>query len=212
MKRTAAISGTSRAPARTPAKQAARPPVTADFDTQLMLQVRAGSQDAANALMRRNFAWVSRYIARIIRNGACAEDLTQDVFLKVLKSASRYKPTAKFSTWLYRIATTTSLSYLAKERGKKDRGRHSDAEESEVPDRREVAPERQVSRDEMKARISAAIRSLPVKQHIAMTLFVNEQLSYEQIATILDTTVDGVRSLLKRGRERLRPKLGDLLQ
>jgi len=83
-----------------------------DLDTQLMLQARAGDRDAAGALVRRNHARIARYLSRVVRDQSVTEDLTQDVFLRALSHADQYEPTAKLTTWLYRIATNTALNYL----------------------------------------------------------------------------------------------------
>ena len=203
--------GLSKPGRQTPAKADAPSGVLSDFDTQLMLQVREGNPDAANALMRRNFDRVSRFIARVVRNPRPIEDLTQDVFYQVLKSAPRYEPNAKFSTWLYRIATNTARNYLSQAYVRKRRDQDPETGKPDPVDRAGSSPDRQLSLDELQARVSAAISSLPVNQRIALTLFQYEELSYEQIATVLDTTVESVRCLLKRGRESLRRKLSGLV-
>lgn len=196
-----------------PTKAKARADALADLDTQMMLQVRQGNAEVANSLVRRNFTRVSRYISRVVRDPRSVEDLTQDVFLQVLKSAHRYEPTARFSTWLYRIATNTALNHLNQAYVKKqrDRTRESDNGQPEIVDRSNSSPERQLSLDELRIRVSAAVSTLPVKQRIALTLFQYEGLSYEQIASVLDTTVESVRSLLSRARAALRAKLSGLL-
>ena len=193
------------------AKPARRTPLAAlaDLDTQLMLQLGAGDTDAGNTLVRRNFDRVARYVARIVRDRHPVEDLTQDVFLQVFKVANRYEPTARFSTWLYRIATNAARNYLTQAYVKRRRSTVDD--EPPVPARGDTAPERQLSLDELRGRVAAALSSLPVNQRIALTLFEFEGLSYEQIAAVLETTVDAVRSQLKRARETLRPKLRGLI-
>lgn len=211
MPRTGSKQGRSSRPQRAPAKPVVPPGVLADLDTQLMLRVREGSPEAANALVRRNFQRVSRYIARLVRRSGPTEDLVQDVFVRVLHSSERYEPTAKFSTWLYRIATNTALNYLNRAHLKDRQEPDPQTGGPEIPARSDSAPERDMSLDELRDRISLAIASLPVNQRIALTLFEYEELSYEQIAGVLDTTVEAVRSLLKRARGSLRGKLRGLL-
>ena len=194
---------------RAPAKPDARQAYLADLDTQLMLQVREGNVEAANLLVSRNAERVSRYIARIVRHPRAVEDLTQDVFLHVLKGAKRYEPTAKVSTWLYRIATNVAQNYLAQAYVKRQRA--SEGQDAEIADRTEATPDRRMSLDELRDRVSAAIGGLPVNQRIALTLFEYEGLSYEQIATVLDSTVDAVRCMLRRAREALRAELRGLV-
>ncbi|MGD8452417.1 MAG: sigma-70 family RNA polymerase sigma factor [Phycisphaerae bacterium] len=184
-------------------------PPPSDFDTQLMLQVQAGDTEAANKLVRRNFQRVSRYIARVVRNAAAVEDLTHDVFLRVLRNPQGYQPKAKFSTWLYRIATNAALNYV----GQAHEKRRSDAGDEvtvRIPARGDSSPDHRLSLGELRAGVSAAISSLPIKQRIALTLYEYEEFSYEQIAIVLDSTADAVRCQLRRAREALRAKLSSL--
>ena len=192
-------------------KRDAQAEAQSDFDTQLMLQVREGNAEAGNTLLRRNFDRVARYIARVVRDQRPIEDLAQDVFLQVLKKAKTYEPTAKFSTWLYRIATNTSLNYIKQAHIKRRREHNPDLDKPVIVDRSGRSPEREVSLDELREQVSTAISSLPVKQRIALMLFEYEDLSYEQIATVLGTNVGAVRSLLKRARQELRGKLDGLV-
>lgn len=179
-----------------------------DLDTQLMLAVREGNGEAAGTLVRRNFARVSGYIGRIIRNPRTVEDLTQDVFVSVLSQARDFEPRAKFTTWLYRVATNRALKFIR------------DAQvERQVPLNRETAgphhagdePSHAISTDEIRQRVAASINELPANQRVALTLFEYEELPYEQIASVLDVTVEAVRALLTRARATLRESLGPLL-
>jgi RNA polymerase sigma-70 factor (ECF subfamily) len=182
----------------------------ADVDTQLMLQVREGNREAASMLFRRNSQRISRYIVRLVGNPRSAEDLTQDVFLQAFRHAPRYQPTAKVTTWLYRIATNTSLNYLKQASTTRRTGLAPGAE-MQVPDRHETGPEHRMNLDELKSQVAAAVRGLPVKQRIALTLFEYEDCSYEQIAAVLDVTVEAVRGLLLRARATLRQRLRTLI-
>jgi RNA polymerase sigma-70 factor (ECF subfamily) len=187
-----------------------RPDALADFDTQLMLQVREGAADASNMLLRRNFARVARYISRVVRDPRVVEDLSQEVFLQVLANAGRYEPAAKFSTWLYRIATNTALNHLnqayIRRRAKEPSGVTID-----VPDNRpETVPDRRMDLHELKNRVSQAVGELPIRQRIALTLSEYEELSYQQIAAVMEVTVEAVRCLLARARATLRRKLAGL--
>jgi RNA polymerase sigma-70 factor (ECF subfamily) len=196
---------------RIEAERARSESVLADLDTQLMLQVRGGDPDASNMLVRRNFDRVARYISRVVRDHRMVEDLSQEVFLQVLSNADRYQPTARFSTWLYRVATNTALNYMSHARVRQ-RATQVPSTEMNLPDRcREADPDRQLSLDELKNRVSGAIGDLPIKQRIALTLFEYEDLSYQQIATVLEVTVEAVRCLLTRARTTLRRKLADLV-
>jgi RNA polymerase sigma-70 factor, ECF subfamily len=194
-------------PAAAPQTAGVEPSPAGDYDTLLMLQVQAGNREAAGTLVRRNRERIERYIARLVRHSRAAEDLTQDVFLQALKNATSYRPSARLTTWLYRIATNVALNYLKQPA----QARRVAAPPPDVPDRHESTPERRLTLDELKQQIIAALDSLPVNQRIALTLFQFEECSYEQIATVLDVTVEAVRSLLLRARTTLRSKLNDLM-
>ena len=185
------------------------PPV-ADLDTQLMLQIRDGNREAANTLYRRNQLRIARYIARIVGRGHCAEDLTQDVFLQAITHAHQYQPTAKVTTWLYRIATNRALNHLKGCNVSRHAGQ-SDVVPLEVADNRNATPDQHMNLDELRCQVASAISGLPINQRIALTLFEYEQCSYEQIATVLDVTVEAVRSLLMRARATLRCQLRKLV-
>lgn len=199
-------------PATTPVQARGSPPtdVLADLDTQLMLQVRNGDSGAGDALIRRNFDRVARYIGRVIRHPRLVEDLTQDVFLQILQNARQYEPTAKFSTWLYRIATNTALNCLNRADVRRRSSEPVDGE-MEFADRSVDGPDRQMNLDELKQQVARAIDALPPNQRVALTLFEYEELSYEQIAAVMNLTVDAVRSVLARARAVLRDKLANLM-
>lgn len=182
----------------------------ADFDTQLMLQVRAGNNDAAGMLVRRNLERVARFVGRIVRNERHVEDIAQEVFLQVLAAAPRYEPTARFSTWLYRIAMNAALDHLAQPYHKRRRESQGD-QLQELAGKSREDPQQAVSMAELRGQIHLAIAALPVNQRVALTLFQFEDMSYEQIASVMEISVDGVRSLLARARRALRTQLQDLM-
>lgn len=204
------IQPSMQAPAQRIEVQPAQP-ASADFDAQLMLQWQAGNANAADALIRRNFDRVSRYVARLVRNPRAVEDLTQDVFLQVMRNGARYEPTARFSTWLYRIATNTALNHLNEAAVRRQRNLGDRDAEAVLPSGGGAAPDCRMSLDEIRAKVAGAIGQLPVNQRIALTLFEYEAMNYEQIAEVLESTVDSVRSLLRRARLTLRDQLADLL-
>lgn len=168
-----------------------------------MLRVRDGDMQAAESLIRRNSDRVARYIARLIRTDRAADDLAQDVFLQVLAAAGRYEPTAKFTTWLYRIATNVAISHLNKRSV-------ANLDMPEVADSHDDGPDDALSRDELRKTVASAISALPVNQRVALTLFQYEHLSYQQIANVMQVTVEAVRCLLTRARNKLRELLADL--
>ncbi len=195
-----------------PAIKAAPPPAEsplADFDTQLMLQAAQGHREAASRLIERNRDRIARYIAQILNDQRAVEDLTQEVFLQALRYADQYRPTAKVTTWLYRIATNLARNHL-KEAGIRRRSTANPETALDIPDPHEPPPDRRLSLDELKEQVARAIRELPLKQRIALTLCQYEGCSYEQAAVVLDASVEAVRSLLLRARRQLRATLADL--
>ncbi len=179
-----------------------------DIDTQLMLLVRQGDRAAASTLIHRYFDRVARYLGRVVRRPRVVEDLTQDVFLRVLSSAGEYQPSAKFSTWLYRIATNCAMTYFRRQSGRRSAPLE---DEAALADPAASPPERRLDEKELKRAVAAALESLPDRQRIALTLFEYEGFSYEQIAAVLDVSTDSVRSLLLRARAALRGKLSGLV-
>jgi RNA polymerase sigma-70 factor (ECF subfamily) len=181
----------------------------ADLDTQLMLQYRAGRPEAGSALIRRNFVRVTRFVGRLVRDQRIVEDLVQDVFVQVLTSANRYTASARFSTWLYCIATNTARTYLRRV-GSQRRLAAGALDAVDPPDGQQRAPDHALNLDDLRRRVSAAIDKLPLNQRIALVLFETEDFTYAQIADALSVTVESVRALLARARETLREELAAL--
>jgi RNA polymerase sigma-70 factor (ECF subfamily) len=141
------------------------------------------------------------------------EDLTQEVFLRVYRTAERYQPTAKFSTWIYRITANLSFNVL-----RARRKAHvvqleipgSDEGESfprELADERVEAPHTELHAGELREKVAEAIDALPENQKVAIILNKYEQKGYEEIAEILKVSTMAVKSLLSRARENLRNAL-----
>ncbi|MEW6253686.1 MAG: sigma-70 family RNA polymerase sigma factor [Planctomycetota bacterium] len=191
-------------------RPAPEPSPLADLDTQLMLRVREGDREAANALIRRNGERITRYISRLVRDPRAAEDLAQDVFVQALSRPERYEPTARVLTWLYRVATNLAMNYL-KQPAVRRRASTAPDQSLNVPDRSQPAPDGRLSLTELRRQVSEAIGRLPVNQRIALTLCEYEECSYEQIAAVLEVSVEAVRSMLQRARTTLRRELDGLL-
>ncbi|MDY7011332.1 MAG: sigma-70 family RNA polymerase sigma factor [Planctomycetota bacterium] len=184
-----------------------------DEDTALMLEFQAGREDAFRRIVSRNQKKVYGIIFRIIGNHAQTEDLTQEVFLRVFRTAGRYKPMAKFTTWLYRIATNVALNAIRA--GKKARvlslemsdGDDGSTRRRDIPDTGASAPSARLDVGELKAKIAAAIDALPENQKASFVLNKYEHLNYQEIAEILECSTMAVKSLLSRARCNLRDAL-----
>ncbi|MBV9673939.1 MAG: sigma-70 family RNA polymerase sigma factor, partial [Verrucomicrobia bacterium] len=146
-------------------------------------------------------------ISKMLGSEAEAEDLTQQVFIRVWKSAGRYRPTAKFTTWLFRITRNLVFNELR-------RRRHFVENTSELAEPAECAekePDQVLLDEELQMAIQEAINSLPPAQRMAIVLRRYEELSYEEIAKVMNITVPAVKSILFRARTDLRERLAKYL-
>lgn len=187
--------------------------VTLERDAELMLRVRDGCTTSFSALLERHRMPVVHFLYRMVQNRAVAEELAQDVFLRVYRSRGSYEPTAKFTTWLYRIATHLALNWLRD-------GRHEKSQESldeelgdgvgrQVPDSGPSVEERLV-RGARFEEIRRAIEALPEKQRAAVLMHKYQEMEYSQISKALDCSESAVKSLLFRAYETLRARLAHL--
>jgi RNA polymerase sigma-70 factor (ECF subfamily) len=150
----------------------------------------------------------------MVQNQAIAEELAQEVFLRVYRSRTSYEPTAKFTTWLFRIATHLALNWIRDTRNEK--GQESLDQESpyaagrQVADRKKNVEERLL--DEVRLEeVRQAIQALPEKQRAAVLMHKYQELGYTQIAKVLGCSESAVKSLLFRAYETLRGRLADLV-
>jgi RNA polymerase sigma-70 factor (ECF subfamily) len=180
-----------------------------------MLAVKKGDRNAFDDLMRKYYPRILNFAYRFIGNRQVADDLAQDVFMKVYRSAARYQPHSKFQTWLYTIAKNTCLNELRSHRGpviSLDEGPHVDDSElrKELPN--PVAdPATDLLQKEREAQVRAAIDDLSEKQKMAVLLKRYEGFTYAEIAATLDVTEKAVKSLLHRAKIALKSKLSDCL-
>jgi RNA polymerase sigma-70 factor (ECF subfamily) len=185
----------------------------ADPDVQLMLALKKGDRSAFEVLMRKYYARILNFIYRFLGNRQIAEDLTQDVFMKVYKSAFRYRPRSQFQTWLYTIAKNTCLNQLRRKRTmlvSLDQTFHASDNEfrTEIADP-DADPDRELLQKERASMIRAAVNALPNNQRMAVILRRYENFSYAQIATTLNVTDKAVKSLLSRAKVNLKNKLAN---
>lgn len=171
-------------------------------DVELMLHFAQGDLTAFEELLRKHKNMVINLAYRIVQNYSDAEDIAQEVFLKIYNSAKTYKPEAKFSTWVYKITVNLSLNRL---RGKKHLPTLPLEETLPISDPN--SPETNLEKQELINKVRTALNSLPENQKLAVILQRYENLSYEEIAKIIGTSVSAVDSLIQRAKQNLRRKL-----
>ncbi len=178
-----------------------------------MLDFQRGNEEAFRLLVERNEAKVYAMVYRLVSDHAQAEDLTQEVFLRVFRTAGRYRPMAKFSTWLYRIAANVALNAIRAKRKRRFAGLQVTESQDgttwhrDVPDTRGEPPHSRLDTEELQEKLAQAIAALPENQRIAITLNKYEHMSYQEIADILGCSTMAVKSLLARARCNLRDAL-----
>ncbi|HLK68808.1 MAG TPA: RNA polymerase sigma factor [Bryobacteraceae bacterium] len=186
---------------------------TLDHDAELMLRVKDGDSASFGVLLDKHRSSVVHFLYRMVQNHAVAEELAQDVFLRVYRSRSTYEPTAKFTTWLFRIATHLALNALRD--GKNERlQEHLDDDSSDLPVR-QVSDTRPSVEQSMVYRarldeVRRAIKTLPEKQRAAVLMHKYEEMEYSQIAAVLSCSESAVKSLLFRAYETLRARLAHM--
>jgi RNA polymerase sigma-70 factor, ECF subfamily len=188
-------------------------PILPDPDADLMLRVKRGNRAAFAELVEKYRQPVMNLVYRTLRDETEAEDLAQNVFLQVYKSRSRYKRTAKFSTWLFTIARNLCLNELRRrsrhpaESLDETRGEHEDRPQRQYEDKKNFMPVETLLHGELAQKIEEALAELPENQRTAILLCRQEDLSYEEIAKVLDCSLSATKSLIHRGREVLKQKL-----
>jgi RNA polymerase sigma-70 factor, ECF subfamily len=189
-------------------------------DVQLMLDVKAGDEASFELLLQRYRTPLVNFLFRMVRNREQAEDLAQEVFLRVYRAREEYVPSAKFTTWLFRIATNLALNSMRDNRHQKlevsiDAPVTRDAEDGdERPlDLAEKHPniEQHLVEDVRVKMIRHAINKLPEKQRAAVLLHKYQELDYTEIAKILSCSESALKSLLFRAYEALRVELAPLV-
>jgi len=184
-----------------------------DFDAELMLRVKGGDGASFGVLLDKHRSSVVHFLFRMVQNQAVAEELAQEVFLRVYRSRATYEPTAKFTTWLFRIATHLALNALRD--GKRERGQERlDEDSSQLPARQVSDKRPNVEQDLLyQARLSEirqAIAQLPEKQRAAVLMHKYQEMEYSQIANVLSCSESAVKSLLFRAYEALRARLAHM--
>ncbi len=186
-----------------------------DPDVQLMLRVREGQDAAFGELVSRYQNRLVSIFVHLVGDRQAAEDLTQEAFLRIYRARNGYEPTAKFSTWVFRIAQNlASNSRRSKGRRKEVQLKTSESgpmgarpHEQLLKEKSALMPTRQLDRGELQEHVQSALELLNERQKLALLLHKFEEMSYEDIAETMEMTPSAVKSLLSRARESLRTKL-----
>ena len=190
-------------------------PLLLDPDVQLMLRVKADEEAAFAELVSRYQSRLINIFTQLVGDPTAAEDLAQEVFLRIYRARQGYQPTARFSTWVFRIAHNLASNT------RRSRGRRKEVPlqttESGVQDvlshkqllkeKSALMPARQLDRGELREHVREAVASLNDRQKMALLLHKFEEMSYDDIAETMELTSAAVKSLLSRARENLRMKL-----
>jgi RNA polymerase sigma-70 factor, ECF subfamily len=187
-------------------------------DVQLMLDVKAGDEASFELLLRKYRTPLVNFLYRMVRDSAAAEDLAQEVFLRVYRARQDYAPSAKFTTWMFRIATNLALNSVRDNRHRKmeisvDQTMETNEDEQpamELPDRTPSIEQDLVARSRAEM-ILRAVHALPEKQRAAVLLHKYQELDYDEIARILECSESALKSLLFRAYETLRTELAPLV-
>ncbi|MEN1679564.1 MAG: sigma-70 family RNA polymerase sigma factor [Planctomycetota bacterium] len=186
----------------------------ADPDVRLMLRVRDGDAMAFEELMLRYQNRVVSVLAHLVGRRDMAEDLAQDVFLRIYRARERYVPGAKFSTWLFTIVNNVASNALRSlSRRKEVNVQASPGDtglrplEFSAADASALIPTRQIDNAELRDAVQRAVATLGERQRAAVLLAKFEGLSYQEIGEILDMTPQAIKSLLSRARQKLREAL-----
>jgi RNA polymerase sigma-70 factor (ECF subfamily) len=186
-------------------------------DVELMLDVKAGDEESFDLLLHKYRSPLVNFLGRMVRDRATAEDLAQEVFLRVYRARKQYSPSAKFTTWLFRIATNLALNSLRDTRHQRmevsidaPANDDEDALPRELPAREMRVDERMVEQDRIEF-IRRAVLALPGKQRAAVLLHKYEEMDYAEIAKVLECSESALKSLLFRAYESLRVQLSPLV-
>jgi RNA polymerase sigma-70 factor (ECF subfamily) len=196
-----------------------QPMVTAESytDAEVMLRVKAGDESAFDYLVQKYRRPLVSFMYRMARNTAAAEDLAQEVFLRVYRSRQTYEASAKFTTWLYRIATNLAVNHARDTRHERpevtvslDEPDEESGTTLDVADGKVTAEENLVRRERMLA-IRAKVEALPERQKLAVIMHKYQQMDYKQIADVLKLSESATKSLLFRAYETLREQLKEFI-
>ena len=178
-----------------------------DPDVALMLRFQAGDEAAFDELVRRHQKAVLNIAWRYCADRALADDLAQEIFVKVWRARGSYQPSARFSTWLYRIAVNRCLNEIRS----RPKGAPLPVEET-LEEPAGARPDDDLDRAEVRDAVRRAVDDLPANQRMAVILSRFHELPYDQIAEAMSVSLEAVKSLLFRARENLKGALEKLIR
>ena len=190
-----------------------------DLDAQLMLRVREGDDESFRVLLDKHRNPLVHFLQRMVQDAGASEELAQEVFLRIYRARTSYEPSAKFTTWMFRIASHLALNWMRDERHERAAVRLDGA--SLRGDRDDDLPARQLKDKHPSVEYSLvyeirlqeirdSIAALPAKQRAAVLMHKYEEMEYSQIAQALECSESAVKSLLFRAYETLRARLAHL--
>jgi len=206
--------GAAQRPGERPAMAAALDPAS---DAAIMLRVAAGDESGFTYLVGRYHRPMIHFLYRMVHNQAVAEELAQEVFLRVYRSRESYRAEAKFTTWLYRIATNLAVNHARDTRHERSAQTiyldSPDPETGTTPDVADDEPtvEQKLLRDERMAAIRKHVMALPERQRMAVLMHKYQGMDYRQIGEVLKLSESATKSLLFRAYQTLRDKLKDFV-
>lgn len=183
------------------------------IDVALMMKVKEGDEAAFQELVERHQGMVIGTVTKMLGSTTDSEDIAQQVFIRLWKSAPRYKAKAKFTTFLYTIMRNLVYNESARRSRKKESSidEREDDFHLQAEDTQNKTPDDQVLQDELQAAVDKAISKLPEKQRLAVIMRRYENMPYEEIAKVLEISVSAVKSQLFRARTVLRESLQQYL-
>jgi RNA polymerase sigma-70 factor (ECF subfamily) len=200
--------------ARRPVAESGRDPSS---DASIMLRVAAGDDAGFTYLAEKFHRPMINFLYRMVRNQAIAEELAQEVFLRVYRSRQSYRAEAKFTTWLYRIATNLAVNYARDNRHERaaqsvclDEPNVESGTTPDVADGEPSVEQKLLRRERMKA-IQAHVMALPERQRMAVVMHKYQELDYREIGEVLKLSESATKSLLFRAYQTLRDKLKDFV-
>lgn len=190
----------------------------ADPDVQLMMRVRDGDAEAFRELFEKHSRSIVNFAFHFVGNRQRAEEIAQDVFLQIYRAAPRYEPTAKFTTWLYRIATNACLNEVRRPEHRHPRRslEHQPDDERKraeiaFPDPTAIPGDSALAGRQLEAKIHAVLEDLPPNQRAALLMSRVDGMSYLEVAEALETTESAVKSLVFRATATMRKELAEFL-